>query len=435
MTPTLALLLATLPAPQDPPLQTPAAAPDALAQFPLRTSLGALRSPGGELPFRLLERGRPFAIENGAEQVPLTGFAVQGAAWTWRLEPYDGELRLAPLPVRGRHGEAMVGEWLRAGPGGTRSMALRVYGADERVAADGTVTARPRPLFELDGPPLDLHGRWRVRFSSSPDDAVAVFGPSRSPHAVDASELAGTFLTTLGDYRYLAGNARGDQLRLACFDGAHAFLFHATLLPDGTLRGDFWSGPEWHETWTAARDDDARLPDAFTLTAARREVDLGALRYPDATGTERALGDLFGKATLVLLMGTWCPNCSDAGRALQQLQERFRARGLAVVALAFEHGADPARHRRVVDDYRRARGVDWPILLAGSSDKSAASAAFPAIDRLRAYPTILFVDHRGAIEAVHQGFCGPATGDEHVDQMRVFEAAIERLLAAADGRR
>jgi len=43
-----------------------------------------------------------------------------------------------------------------------------------------------------------------------------------------ATHAEGTFLTPVGDYRYLEGNIMNDKLYLSTFDGNHAFLFIAS---------------------------------------------------------------------------------------------------------------------------------------------------------------------------------------------------------------
>ena len=102
--------------------------------------------------------------------------------------------------------------------------------------------------------PTTVSGRWAVNFSSDDSPAIGVFKEAQD------KTVKGTFLTTTGDYRYLAGSYEHGLLRLSCFDGSHAFLFHARMQSDGTLQGDFWSGAKWHETWTAKRDEKAALP-------------------------------------------------------------------------------------------------------------------------------------------------------------------------------
>jgi thiol-disulfide isomerase/thioredoxin len=277
----------------------------------------------------------------------------------------------------------------------------------------------------LAGEPLAIAGRWRVQFERDPHPSVGVF--EADPYA--PGEVRGTFLTVTGDYRYLAGTARGDELALSCFDGAHAFLFRARRGPDGGLSGDFWSGAKWHEKWTAVRDADAALPDAFGLVNVQRGVALGELVYPGVDGERRALKSDFGRATIVQLFGTWCPNCGDAGLFLRELEREYGARGLAIVGLAFEHGGDLAAQRARVAAYAERRGGTWPIFLAGPSDKAAAGKVFPVLDKVLAYPTTLFVDADGVVRAVHTGFAGPATGAAHTELAAAFRARIERLLA------
>ena len=56
------------------------------------------------------------------------------------------------------------------------------------------------------------------------------------------------------------------------------------------------------------------------------------------------------------------------------------------------------------------------------------NGVFPLIDRIRAYPTTLFLDAGGRVRAVYTGFSGPATGEAHRRLRQAFEARIELLL-------
>jgi thiol-disulfide isomerase/thioredoxin len=264
-----------------------------------------------------------------------------------------------------------------------------------------------------------------VRFSSSDEPAVGIFDVAPDGRAT------GTFLTTTGDFRYLAGRQDGRRLQLSCFDGAHAFLFAAEAAPDGTLRGDFWSGASWHETWTARRDEAAALPDAFAQTRWTGAQGLRALAFPDLEGTVRSLDDpLFdGRARIVQLFGSWCPNCHDAGDELVRLAERYGPQGLSIVGLAFEVTGDRERDAAQVRTYARRHRVTWPLLVAGIADKQRATHALGVLDRVRSFPTTIFLHGDGRVRAVHSGFAGPATEQAFLDQRAAFEALIEELLA------
>ncbi len=395
---------------------------------------GVLESPGGDLPFVLTSVFQPYKIFHGDHWQRLQLTQDRSAdPRTYVFAPYDAVLLVDELQEPDESGATHLGFWRKVGPKGAVEMSFRWEPLKKLKASVDAETTTYGPLFAIAGEPWDPTGRWRVQFEKDAQPAVMILEPSRNEWVHGPGEVQGTILTTTGDYRWLAGTARGDELRLSCFDGAHAFLFIAKRQKDGSLTGTFWSGASWQETWVARRDEKAKLPDAFTLTKARPDVVVGDLTFPDAeTAEPRRLDALFGQVTLVALFGTWCPNCSDAGPFLRELQRRYGDRGLRVVGLAFEHGDDARLQRQRIEQYRRAHGATWPILLAGPSDKERASAAFPAIDAVRAFPTTLFIDNEGVVRAVHQGFSGPATGEGYEQQKQTFESMIGRLLGAAE---
>ncbi len=379
----------------------------------------SLACPGGGIPFEMEigegGQGRPVAwLINGPERrsAPrLEEFTPPGGAAGYRLyiEPYDSRLEFTLVD-----GE-LEGEWIRE-RGDEPPTRLPLHGVRGSAGQRFDLPGRPAPAIE---------GRWRVKFSAADEEAVGIFQVDES------GRVGGTFLTTLGDYRWLDGNTDGRRLRLSVFDGAHAFLIAAMLREDGTLAGDFWSRDSWHETWTAVKDPQATLPDPFGLTRWKEHFPLGRLAFPDLEGHLRRLDDpaFAGKARLIVLFGSWCPNCYDESHYLVELQRRYGARGLSILGLAFELGTDPLHQTRVLRTYIRHHGIEYPILRAGTSDKRAAGEAFPLLDRVRAFPTTLFLDGKNRILAVHTGFSGPATGEAHARLRERFEALIEGALA------
>ncbi len=271
----------------------------------------------------------------------------------------------------------------------------------------------------------DYDGRWRLVFSDSDEPAVAVF------KAVEG-RVFGTVLTTTGDYRYLSGevDSQSGELRLSAFDGGHVFLLKGRVDTDNNLVGKFWSG-DWYEVgWKAVRDADARLPSGFGMSRVRESASLSDLEFPDLTGRRRKLDspDLLGQVTIIELFGSWCPNCHDAAVMLGDFERTYRERGLKIVGLAFELTGDPERDRVQVERYVEHHKVRYPVLIAGVSDKTLASQAFPLLDRIRAYPSFLFVDQHGQVVATYTGFSGPATGEAHQRLREQFTERIEQLL-------
>ena len=377
----------------------------------------SLASPGGPLTFGLdLEQGESGRLRavlvNGEERrKPVAVNPIPGGVIV-ELAPYRARL-VAEVSDDGR---SLVGRWER--DGGDGFVSVLPFAA---VASD----AEGPGASQSDAEHADLvSGRWRVLFEGDEHPAVGEFEVESS------GEATGTFLTTLGDYRYLAGRLDGEQLMLSCFDGAHAFLFTATLDAGETpkLDGDFWSRDSYHTTWTATRDPDAQLPDDFALTEWTSATGLGDLAFSDLDGATRSLDDpeFIAPARLLVVFGTWCPNCNDLTEYLVQLQNSYES--LSILGVAFERGDDSEAHARAVRDYMEYHGADWPVLLCGGLDKTAASAALPVLDRVRAYPTTVFMDERGNVSAVHTGFSGPATGERYARLKQRFESEIEALI-------
>ncbi|MCP3977730.1 MAG: TlpA family protein disulfide reductase [bacterium] len=379
-----------------------------------------LDSPGGDLPFGLelaLDGEKPRAwLLNGPERIEVPRVENDGGVLTLGIDFYGSRVEARWVDDAYR----LEGNWTRKG----------LAGRETTLAFHATRGARRR--FERGGPAgpaSEIDGRWSVEFADDDLPAVGEF------EARDDGSVSGTFLTATGDYRFLAGTYDARRLRLSVFDGAHAFLFDARLRDDGTLAGDFWSRDTWHETWTATRDDRAAVPDPFGETLWVGGIDLSEIAYPDLDGRPRTLADpeFAGSARVIEVFGSWCPNCNDATELLVELDERYRSRGLRILGLAFEMTGDFERDAEQVRTYARHHGIEYPLLVAGTADKAEASAAFPLIDRVRAFPTTIFLDATGRVRAVHSGFSGPAAGAAHEALRGRFESLIEEMLDPAQG--
>ena len=134
---------------------------------------------------------------------------------------------------------------------------------------------------------------------------------------------------------------------------------------------------------------------------------------------------------LIYVFGSWCPNCHDAAEYFAELQKKYDGQRLSILGLAFEHTGDFERDSQQVRRYLERHGASYPVLIAGLSDKKEASQAVPFLDRVRSYPTTVFVDANNKVRAVHTGFSGPATGAAYVDLKQKFESLIDQMISEA----
>ncbi len=273
-----------------------------------------------------------------------------------------------------------------------------------------------------------VDGKWAVTFrTEDPADnyeAVGIFEQK-------GSELSGTFLTATGDYRYLAGNVKGDSMYLSCFDGSHVFLFVAALQADGTLQGDAFYGLDDRETWTARPDANAALPDANALTYLNPGYETFDFKFPNADGNMVSLQDAAfkDKVVVVQIMGSWCPNCMDETRFLSPWYKRNRDRGIEIVGLAFERSGDLKESAPKLRKMSQRYDVYYPLLLAGTSDKDSASAALPALNHIMSFPTTIVLDKNHKVRNIHTGFSGPGTGKYYDEFVADFDRLIDKLVA------
>ena len=133
-----------------------------------------------------------------------------------------------------------------------------------------------------------------------------------------------------------------------------------------------------------------------------------------------------GKARLIYVFGSWCPNCHDAAAYFADLKKKYK--DLSILGLAFELTGDFDRDANQVRRYLKRHNVDYPVLIAGTADKTDATKKLGLLDRVRSYPTTIFVDGKGSVHAVHTGFAGPATGKAYVQLKQKFESTIEQML-------
>ena len=351
------------------------------------------------------------SLINGQERVPIDEVSFADGELLLRFPAFNNEIR-ATLVDGGLEGSLTL---------------VKRYGETEVMPFAATFGSA---VSTEDGESArhDLSGRWAVRFHEPDDSDTAAIGE----FAQRGSRLFGTFLTPNGDHRFLAGHVRGNDFHLSTFDGAHAFIFSGTVGDDEKIiNADFWSGTSWHQKWSAERSNNVQLPDAFSRTWLKPGYERFEFEFPNEQGVTVSLGDdkFKGKAVIVTIAGTWCPNCNDEARFLAPFYRQFRDRGLEVVALMFEHFDDAAMAAEQVRLFREKHDIEYDTLIAGVSDKVEASRALPSLSAVLAYPTTIFIDRGGRVRQIHTGFSGPGTGEHFVQLQNRFTDIVTELLA------
>ncbi len=275
-------------------------------------------------------------------------------------------------------------------------------------------------------PMTDISGKWEVTFAPETKDAYPAIGE----FVQKGNRVTGTFMTETGDYRYLEGTIEENHLALSTFDGAHAFLFRAKLTDDNTMTGIFRSGKHYKTTWKAIRNDHAKLGDAFALTSSVIGDKPMKFSFKDLDGKPVTLDDsrYKNKVKLIKISGTWCPNCKDEAIFLKQFLKENPGLPVEVIEVAFERYKDPDQAIRILKRYKEKLKIPFTVLYGGYADKKITSKAFPQLNKIMSYPTLIFLDKDNIIRKVHTGFAGPATSG-YDDFNRKFKDIISTLVA------
>ena len=244
------------------------------------------------------------------------------------------------------------------------------------------------------------------------------------------SKLTGTFLTTTGDLRYFEGSVKGDEFFLSAFSGSNPSLIKGKV-SGNTLTAEIINA-RGSQPVEGTRNEQAALPDAYTLTKVKEGVPFD-FTFPDAfTGKPVSLKDpkYQGKAVVVTILGSWCPNCLDETSFLAPWYRANRDRGVEIIGLAFERKNDPAFAKTRLEALKKRFGVDYDILFAGIADKKFASSVLPALSEVLSFPTTIYINRKGEVTKIHTGYTGPATGQYYEAFVKEFNEDIDELLGS-----
>ena len=242
----------------------------------------------------------------------------------------------------------------------------------------------------------------------------------------------GTVLTETGDYRYLQGEPlENNQFYLSAFDGTHLFYLAGQLV-DTKIEGVFMSGKHYMAKFTGEADSNFELRKADELTWMKNPKETLSLKLNADAKTERSFGekDWKGKVTLVQIMGTWCPNCTDESRFVKSMYEKYHAQGLQVVPVSFERGSDKQVAFTRINSQAKQMALPYPVYLGSGADspQKAAAVVFSQLNHVMSFPTLILIGNDGKVKKVWTGFYGPGTGVHYTEHTAEIEDAVLRLL-------
>jgi thiol-disulfide isomerase/thioredoxin len=364
--------------------------------------------PDAQLPFNFemqKEHGKYIMIiHNAEERIKADEITIQGDSLFIKMPVYDSQFRLRVS------GNSMEGNWIN-------------YSRKEVPVIQFKAEYNNNNRFtKSTSPSLEVNGRWEAWMDVTEKDSSLAIGVFKQ----QGSNVTGTFLSSGGDHRFLEGVVTGDTLWMSTFDGSHCWLYRA-VKNDDEIKGTFWSGNHYKSSWHAKRNNNIVLPDPESIAKVVFPL---SFTFPDADSNLVSITDkrYEGKALIIQVMGTWCPNCLDETAFLSDFYKKNKDNGIEIIGLDFEKTTDFARISSNIKRLTARYKTDYPILYAGSVGREEVMKKILGLENFKSYPTTIFINKQGKVIKVHSGFSGPATGDEYQKFVSGFNATIEKLI-------
>ena len=280
----------------------------------------------------------------------------------------------------------------------------------------------------------------RMTFEQSPSEFPSQYaitryiGDQEKPALLQLSKkdgvLVGTIATSTGDSRFMTGYEVEGGFELMGFDGRFIYKVSAKVT-DGNIEGHVWAGMTGYYTFSGTSDESAALENPEEMSTLREDYTHIEWHLPGLNGdTVHFDSRTITKPTILAIQGSWCPNCMDEGRVLDQYYREFEG-AIDVYGLSYEYSGTLEKATAAVQKMERDLGTSFPMVIATYGPKQDRNAVLP-LEQIRSYPTSIMLDHQGNVVKIHTGFYGPST-KEYEAYVRETREELEALVAKANG--
>jgi len=270
-----------------------------------------------------------------------------------------------------------------------------------------------------------------VQYAIFRDYGSGTIRPALLQLGLEDNTLVGTIATATGDSRFLSGYTVDEGgFILQGFDGR--FIYHVEASTRGdSIFGQVWSGKTGYYRFKGVADDHATLEDPEEMSKLREDYTHIEWHLPGIDGdTVHFDSRNITKPTVLAIQGSWCPNCMDEGRVLDQYYREFEG-AIDVFGLSYEYSGTLEKATAAVQKMERDLGTSFPMVIATYDPKQDRNAVLP-LEQIRSYPTSIMLDHQGNVVKIHTGFYGPST-KEYDAYVKETREELEALVAKVNG--
>ncbi|GIV27712.1 MAG: hypothetical protein KatS3mg027_1526 [Bacteroidia bacterium] len=265
--------------------------------------------------------------------------------------------------------------------------------------------------------------KWKIQIENDKTTYNAV-GTFRYYPDSDLSHLSGSIATPYGDLGNLNGYIRNDSLYLSVFNGSFATQIIAKIFKSvnsqDSISGFIYYGNWGVEKCTGIADNKAYLNNEIPLQDIFSSQFVFKHKWKDIYDREIQLET--NKPFVLLIMGTWCPNCADENKLFSNWYDSI-ANKVQIIALSVERTNDKQKAIEILKKYQKKINIPYPIVLLSESGTQKSYALFPEMIKIPAFPTAIYFDKQHRPYKATIGFNGPSTHElylqsqEHIRQI------------------
>lgn len=363
---------------------------------------------------------------------PLSWYAPKGKPEALTLSLFNGVDSISSTGVR-RTGDSVVVDFAHLGSqlrGVVRNGEFSGYfgNTNRRDSALVTAQAATKTRAKIVASVPNINGTWIIPHKTAKGENSWRFVVQQSDTGVIA-----TILRVDGDAGAMIGRYADGVFKLSHFDGTRPSLLDITVENDGSLRLTSRGTRGAPVIYTALRSDAALAqgiaePANFATHTTVKDAS-EAFRFAGADTAGVAFNNtdkkFAGKVIVLNVTGSWCPNCHDEAPYLSSLYQKYRDRGVEIVALDFEE-PDQIPELKRLKAFIKRYNVGYTYLLGGETRQ--VQEKLPQAVNLNTWPATFFIARDGTVRAVRTGLAAKASGAFHDTLESDYESIIQSLL-------
>lgn len=257
--------------------------------------------------------------------------------------------------------------------------------------------------------------------------AIGTFQYNNQGHT---SYLSGSIATPYGDLGHLNGHIQNDSLYLSVFNGAFATQLIGKLKYSSTsvdtIIGWIYYGNWGVEKFIAIPDETFSLDNEININEIFGNATF-ALNHLWKDIDNQPIILQKNKPVILLIMGSWCPNCTDENKLFTEWYPRISNK-VQIIALSVERTQDVSKANALLKKYKQKLNIPYPIVLLSANANKPPFNIFPEIIKIPAFPTTIYFDKNHKPYTATVGFNGPATNELYYQTQAHIQKILEKII-------